>query len=80
MKYLLLILALLLTGCGAEAHYRDGQGREFHYKRTGPQQIGEVLFTLPDGAEFLMDGQKSELPRTEITATSITIGGKAVGK
>ena len=37
-----------------------------------------ALLTMPDGTEFLMDGQKSELPKVEITATNITIGGKAV--
>ena len=35
---------------------------------------GCVHVKLPDGTEFLMDGQKSKLPKVEITATSITIG------
>ena len=72
-KVLLITLALLLGGC---VHVKMPDGTE--YWRVGEQQIGEVLFTLPDGTEFLMDGQKSELPKVEITATNITIGGKVV--
>lgn len=70
----LLLLALLLAGC---VHVRHG---EFEYWRLGEQQIGEALLTLPDGSELLLDGQKSELPKVEITlpATSITIGKKEV--
>ena len=64
---LLLTLALLLGGCGVEAKYTDEFGREFYYKRTGPQQIGEVLLELSDGSTFLMDGQKSEMPPVKIT-------------
>jgi hypothetical protein len=74
MKYLLtIVLALVLSGC---VHVKQG---DFEYWRLGDQQIGEALLTLPDGSELLLDGQKSELPKVEITATSITIGGKEVG-
>lgn len=68
-----LLLALMLGGC---VHVKQG---DFEYWRFGEQQIGEALLTLPDGSELLLDGQKSELPGVEITATSITIGGKKVG-
>ena len=67
-----LTLALLLGGC---VHVRQG---EFEYWRFGEQQIGGALLILPDGSELLLDGQKSELPTVEITATSIIIGGKKV--
>ncbi len=71
-KVLLITLALLIGGC---VHVKqDG----FEYWRFGSQQIGSALLTLPDGSELLLDGQKSELPTVEITATSITIGGKEV--
>ncbi len=72
-KTLLITLALLLGGC---VHVKLPDGTE--YWRVGEQQIGELLLTMPDGTEFLMDGQKSELTKVEITATNITIGGKAV--
>jgi len=69
-KVLLITLALLLGGC---VHVKqDG----FEYWRFGSQQIGSALLTLPDGSKLLLDGQKSALPTVEITATSITIGGK----
>ncbi len=78
MKTLLLIaLALLLGGCVQFSH-TDPQGNVTKYLRFGSQQIGSALLTLPDGSELLLDGQKSELPTVEITATSITIGGKKV--
>ncbi len=71
-KILLITLALILCGC---VHVKQG---DFEYWRFGSQQIGSALLTLPDGSELLLDGQKSELPTVEITATSITIGGKKV--
>lgn len=71
-KVLLITLALLIGGC---VHVRHG---EFEYWRFGNQQIGEALLTLPDGSELLLEGQKSELPRVIITATSIEIDGKQV--
>jgi len=74
---LLLILALILGGCVQFSH-TDPQGNVVKYLRFGEQQIGEAILTLPDGSELLLDGQKSELPKVEITATSITIGGKEV--
>ncbi len=63
----------LLFGC---VHVKLPDGTE--YWRVGEQQIGEFLLTKPDGTEFLLDGQKSELPPVEIRATSITIGRKEV--
>ena len=72
MKHLLTLALLLLSGC---VHVRQG---DFEYWRFGEQQISEALLTLPDGSELLLDGQKSELPKVEITATNITIGGKKV--
>ena len=68
----IILLCLILGGC---VHVKQG---EFEYWRFGEQTIGEALLTLPDGSELLLDGQKSELPKVEITATSITIGGKKV--
>ncbi len=68
----IIIGTLVLNGC---VHVKQG---EFEYWRFGSQQIGSALLTLPDGSELLLDGQKSELPKVEITATSITIGGKEV--
>ncbi len=65
---ILIWLALLLGGC---VHVKQD---DFEYWRFGSQQIGSALLTLPDGSELLLDGQKSELPKVEITATSITIG------
>ena len=79
---LLLLLAVLLGGCGVEVRYEDEQGRVFEYKRTGPQQIGEVLMELPDGSTFLMDGQKSLIPPIKVTLPNgiiIESGGKVVG-
>ncbi len=67
-----ILLCLLLGGC---VHVKQG---EFEYWRLGEQTIGEALLTLPDGSQLLLDGQKSELPKVEITATSITIGRKKV--
>ncbi len=61
------ILPLLLGGCGVEAEYTDKDGRVFKYKRTGSQQIGEVLLEFPDGSTFLMDGQKSVMSPVKIT-------------
>ena len=79
MKTLLLLtLALLFCGCGVSAKYTDKDGRVFEYRRTGAQQIGEVLLEFPDGTMFLMDGQKSELPPVKITSTSIIIGREKV--
>ncbi len=69
----ILIILLTLTGC---VHVRQG---EFEYWRFGNQEVSEALLTLPDGSELLLEGQKSELPKVEITATSIIIGGKKVG-
>ncbi len=66
-KVLLITLALLLGGCGVEVEYADIDGRVFKYKRTGSQQIGEVLLEFPDGSTFLMDGQKSVMPPVKIT-------------
>lgn len=73
---LTILTALLLQGC---VHARLG---EAEYWRFGPQELnGEVLLIAPDGTELLIDGtQKSELPTVTVTATSITVGGKAVGK
>ncbi len=67
-KVVIITLALLLGGC---VHVKQD---DFEYWRFGSQQIGSALLTLPDGSELLLDGQKSELPKVEITATSITIG------
>ncbi len=78
---IILTLALLLGGCGVDVSYKDELGREFRYRRIGPQQIGEVLLELPDGSTFLMDGQKSEMPPVKITLPQgiiIESGGKAV--
>ncbi len=72
---LCLLMACLVGGC-VRVILPDGT----EYLRIGSQQIGEALLTLPDGSELLLDGQKSELPKVEITATSITIGGKKVGQ
>ncbi len=69
-KILLITLALLLGGCGVEAEYTDIDGRVFKYKRTGSQQIGEVLLEFPDGSTFLMDGQKSVMPPVKITLSN----------
>ena len=68
----IILFVFILSGC---VHVRQG---DFEYWRFGEQQIGEALLTLPDGSELLLEGQKSELPKVEITATSITIGGKGV--
>ena len=73
--FLLAALIVCWLACrGVEAGSTDKDGRVFWYKRTGAQQIGEVLLEFPDGTMFLMDGQKSELPPVKITATSIIIG------
>ena len=80
-KVLLIALVLLLGGCGVDVSYKDELGREFRYRRIGPQQIGEVLLEFPDGSTFLMDGQKSEMPPVKITLPQgiiIESGGKAV--
>lgn len=77
----ILLLALLLGGCGVEARYTDDKGREFYYRRTGAQQIGEALLELPDGSTFLMDGQKSVMPPIKVTLPHgiiIESGGKEV--
>lgn len=79
--FLLITLALLLGGCGVEARYTDEMGREFYYRRTGAQQIGEALLELPDGSTFLMDGQKSAMPPIKVTLPHgiiIESGGKEV--
>ncbi len=70
--WMLLVIIILLSilcfsGRGVEAEYTDIEGRVFKYKRTGSQQIGEVLMEFPDGATFLMDGQKSVMPPVKIT-------------
>ncbi len=70
-KILLITLAVLLGGC-VRITLPDGT----EYMRVGPQQIGEALIRFPDGTELLLDGQKAEMPPVEVTATSITIGGK----
>ena len=79
MKTILLTLIaclLIVGGCGVEAKYTDELGRTFEYRRFGPQQIGEVLIEFPDGTQFLMDGQKSELPTVTIT---LPVGAFEIG-
>lgn len=73
LKLLILTLALVLAGC-VRVKLPDGT----EYLRVGPQKIGEVLIEFPNGTQFLMENQKAEMPTVEITATSITIGGKKV--
>ncbi len=75
----LIIAAVLIGGCAMLEH-TDKDGNVTRYFRIGNQSIGEGMLTLPDGSELLFEGQKSELPKVEITANSITIGGKAVGQ
>ncbi len=69
----MLAIALLLSGC-VRVKLPDGT----EYLRIGPQRIDGAIIKFPDGSELLLEGQKSELPPVEITATSITIGGKKV--
>ena len=72
-KLLIITLALVMCGC-VRVKLPDGS----EYLRIGPQKIEEVLIEFPNGTQFLMENQKAELPTVEITATSITIGGKKV--
>ena len=72
---LILIAALLLSGCSMLEH-TDKDGNTTRYFRCGPQQIDEALLRLPDGSELLFGGQKAELPTVTVTATSITVGGE----
>jgi hypothetical protein len=76
MKHLTLTLLLLvLAGC-VTMTYEDTEGNIIRYERFLEQEINEVLLTLPNGAEFLLEGQKSKLPHVTITSTGIEIGGK----
>ena len=74
---LLITLALLFGGCAMLEH-ADKEGNVTKYWRVGDQTIGVGNATLPDGTVLNFTEQKSELPKVEITATSIKIGGKAV--
>lgn len=69
--WVIIILAVVLSGC-VLVKLPDGT----EYLRIGPQEIGEVLIEFPNGTQFLMESQKAEMPKVEITATSITIGKK----
>ena len=70
-----LLLALILGGCAMLEH-TDKNGNVTKYFRIGDQSIGVGNVTLPDGTVVNFTEQKSELPTVDITATSITIGGK----
>ncbi len=75
MKHLLtLTLALLLLAGCVRVKLPDGT----EYLRIGPQRIDGAIIKFPDGSELLLEGQKSELPGVEITATSIIIGDKKI--
>ncbi len=77
---ILLILCLLMAvvaGC-VTMTYEDAEGNIIKYERFLEQEINEVLLTLPNGAEFLLEGQKSNLPHVMITSTGIEIGGEDV--
>lgn len=77
--WLLLICLLIISGCAGLEHI-DKDGNITRYFRIGDQSIGAGNIKLPDGSVLTFEEQKSELPKVEITATSITIGGKVVGQ
>lgn len=68
-------VVMMLGGC-VKMTYTDAEGNSITYERLLEQEVDEVLLTLPNGAEFLMDGQKSKLPGVVITPAGITIGAK----
>ncbi len=81
MKTILILLTVLLVvlgGCAMLEH-KDAAGNVTRYLRIGPQSIGDGSITLPDGSVLNFEEQNAELPKVEITATSITIGGRKVG-
>ena len=65
----LILIALMIGGCRqrVDITYTEPNGACFEYHRRGPQQVGEVLVELPDGTQFLMDGQKSVQPPVTLT-------------
>ena len=81
MKHLLTLtltlVLLLLSGCAMLEH-TGKDGDVTRYWRCGNQNIGVGNVTLSDGTVLKFTEQESELPKVEITATSIIIGGKKV--
>ncbi len=77
MKIISILLSLILCGCAMLEH-TDKDGNVTRYIRVGNQSIGVGNAMLPDGTVLNFTEQKSELPKVEITATSIKIGGKVV--
>ncbi len=75
MKTTLILLCLILCGCAMIEH-TDKDGNKTVYIRVGDQAIGTGSIDLPGGGKLNFEGQESKLPKVEITATSITIGGK----
>ena len=76
-KLLTLTCLLFLAGCAMLEH-TDKDGNVTKYLRVGPQSIGTGSLDLPGGGRLNFEDQKAELPTVTVTATSITVGGKAV--
>lgn len=79
-KILLCLIALMMAvlgGCAMLEH-KDAVGNVTRYLRIGPQSIGDGSITLPDGSVLNFEEQNAELPKVEITATSIIIGKKVM--
>lgn len=77
MKYLLILLALILSGCVLFEH-EDAAGNITRYFRLGNQSIGDGSVTLADGSVLNFEKQESNVPVLviEIPGAKVKSGGK----